>query len=727
MYVLFGNKMVSFKYKILITLISIYIVNTNAICQTNTTDNGNENGVTIFLESNYQGRNTILKPGNYLISELQNIKSIRIPKDFEVFLSDNENFDDESAERFSCPTVEELNNNTSVDGYKIDNIDTSKYKYLYVLKVDLNNEDGIADQNEYDANTCKYFGRHIKNIKELSTQEKEELIAIEIDNSPDFQGLPDLTQYKNLKDIKLLFNVLKNKDESFIKKEFDKIINYIDKVHPLRIVEMQGEIPSYEKTQNGKFFGFNLETIPNIPSDIREIHLINCKKLSNIDFSKYKNLQKLYMYGNTFESATEEQWKTMIEQIFNLALSNALIQVQLPKTFTGEIPKVGNSANSKIQYLSALGATSVAQDAFKNQQALRELYLPNVKEIKKEAFYHCFKMEKVSLDKCEVLREGAFRTNRALQSMHLPMIQKLEKLSIAYTRSNILKIGDLNDIDFKSKSSAGVYLPFCTELGQGALRGDQEDQVQFVLIDLPVCKKIEAEAMRHLKILKEVNIPEVETIGVSAFENDGELKKVGDIKNMSDNGIFLPKVKSIADYAFKNDDQYYVKDKIKAQNNTVKSIVLPECTSIGRDAFMRYRVLEKLSIPKCVSIGKLAFYDCYKLQKIEAPLLETIDDRVFLYASSPIKSFKTVNNNEEIDNFLEFQKLKRIGIQAFGGDSYHNMGQVLVKLPECTQMADNALQGSRIREIEAPKINNKYRVLLFTNSNITYNRLLLEI
>ena len=458
--------MVSFKYKILITLLLVFNINSNfTVGEFNINGTNNGDGVIIFSEDNYQGKNNTLKPGNYSVSDLQNTKSVKIPKGMEVFFSDKEDFDDKSAEIFSFPTKEEYENNKSSEEYKIDNIDTSKYKNLYVLKVDLNNEDGIADQEEYDSNTGKYFGRHIKNMKELSSQEKEKLIEIEIDNSPDFQGLPDLTQYKNLKDIKLLFNVLKNKDESFIKKEFDKIINYIDKVKSLRVVEIQGEIPSYEKTQNGKFFGFNLETLPNIPTDIKEIYLINCKKLSNIDFSKYKNLQKLYMYGNTFESATEEQWKTMIEQIFNLALSNALIQVQLPKTFTGEIPKVGNSANSKIQYLSALGATSVAQDAFKNQQALRELYLPNVKEIKKEAFYHCFKMEKVSLDKCEVLREGAFRTNRALQSMHLPMIQKLEKLSIAYTRSNILKIGDLNDIDFKSKSSAGVYLPFCTELG----------------------------------------------------------------------------------------------------------------------------------------------------------------------------------------------------------------------------------------------------------------------
>ena len=89
-------------------------------------------------------------------------------------------------------------------------------------------------------------------------------------------------------------------------------------------------------------------------------------------------------------------------------------------------------------------------------------------------------MEIVFLNKCEILQEGAFRTNRSLKIMHLPLVKNIGKLALAYTKSNNLKIGDLNDIEFKNSSGARVYLPFCEELGEGALCGDHEDKVMFI-------------------------------------------------------------------------------------------------------------------------------------------------------------------------------------------------------------------------------------------------------
>ena len=761
--VLFGNKMVSLKYRNLIILLLTCCININA------KQENNNDGVILFDTEGFKGISTVIKPGNYLLSTLQKIKSIKIPNGYEIKLSDIDDYDNENAKIVSYPSVEDLNANTAVgstisttdvntsisevqsinkDIYNLDNIDTSQYKYLYVLKVDLGNEDGIASHDECDSNTGKYLGRKIKTMKELDDKDKEQVTEITIDYSPDFQGLPDLTKYKNLKNIKILFNVFHGKSEAFIKQEYNKIVNYISKVHPLTEIEIQGNIPSYYTVQDNKFFGFNLKTLPSVQNNIQEIHLINCSKLSSIDFSQYKQLKKVYMYGNTFESANTEQWKKMIEQIYTLSLNTTkqesykvalfitktrdvtvqalLTHIQLPRTFTGELPKISNPSMSQIQYLSALGATSVAKDAFKDSKSLRELYLPNVNEVKSNAFYHCFNIETVLLDKCEILQEGAFRTNRSLISMHLPLVKKVGKLALAYTRSNKLKIGDLNNIEFKNSNEAGVYLPFCEELEEGALRGDSTDQVQFSTINLPVCKTIQKEALRHLKVLKEVNIPEVEIIGQSAFEDCGALTKVGDIKSISgNNGILLHNVTEIANYAFKNGDKGQIKD-IKGENNTIDSIILPKCKSIGIEAFMRYRTLIKLSIPKCISIGKLAFYDAYKLQKIEAPSLETIEDKVFLYASSELKSFKTINGKEEVDDCLELPNVKTVKSQSFGGNNDHNIGTKVVKLPECFQMADNAFQGSRISVLEAPKLNNTSKVLSLTSSNIIYNASLLK-
>lgn len=725
--------MISLKYINFIILLSFCCINTNAIQE----NNDNNSGVILFSKTGFDGQYTIIKPGNYLITNLLDIKSIKIPSGYEIKLSNTDDYENKNANIVSYPSVEELNDNKDI--YTIDNIDTSQYKYLYVLKIDLNNDDGIASSDEYDPNTGIYFGRKISNMTEPNDNDKEKITEITIDYSPEFQGLPDLTKYKNLKNIKILFNVFNGKNETFIRQEYNKIINYISKAHPLTEIEIQGNIPSYYTVQDNKFFGFNLNTLPAIQDNIQEIHLINCNKLQSIDFSKYKNVSKIYMYGNTFESASTEQWKIMIEQLYTLSLNIVtkesswlglkkttnttvakLTHIQLPRTFTGEIPKISNTSLSQIQYLSALGATSVAQDAFKDSQSLKELYLPNVKEVKNNAFYNCINLETVSLNKCEILHEGSFRTNRNLQNMHVPLVKNIGKFALAYTRSNTLKIGDLNDIEFKNSSGARVYLPFCEELGECALRGDHESQVQFISINLPACKKIQKEALRHLKMLKEVNIPEAEIIGQSAFENCGELTKVGDIKSMNNNDeILLPKVKVIESYAFKNEDQNNIKDdKIKGQNNTIVSIILPDCESIGKEAFMRYRVFEKLSIPKCKIISTLAFYDAYKLQKIEAPLLETLENKVFIYASSEIKSFKTVNGTEEIDSYLELPNVKTIGSQVFAGNNNNHIKTQVMKLPECFKMEDNALQGSRISVLEAPKLSNTSKVLSLVNKNV---------
>lgn len=620
--VLFGNKMISLKYISFIVLLSFCCININA-----TQENSSNNGVILFSKTGFDGKSTIIKPGNYLINNLQDIKSIKIPNGYEIKLSNVDDYDNKSANIASYPIVDELNE--SKDIYTLDNIDISQYKYLYVLKVDLNNDDGIASHDECNLSTGKYFGRKITNMTEPNDKDKEKIIEITIDYSPDFQGLPDLKKYKNLKSINLLFNVLQNRDKSFVESEFNKIVKYINEVNTLTEIEIQGNLPSYYTVQNNKFFGFNLTTLPSIQNNIQEIYLINCSNLSSIDLSQYKELKKIYMYGNTFESASTDQWKKMIEQIYTLSTDVVttksslfglkksksttvakLTHVQLPRTFTGEIPKISNPSLSQIQYFSALGATSIAQQAFLNSEKLVEVSLPKVKEIKQETF-------------------------------------------------------------------------------------------------------------KNNKSLKVVNIPKAEIIGKSSFEQCSSLNKVGDIKLInSNNEINLPNTISIADYAFKNGD--------KSQNKIITSIILPECQNIGAESFMRYGELAKLSVPKCISIGKLAFYDAYKLKMLEATSLETIGDKVFLYAGAEMRSFKTVNGKEEVSNYLEFPSLKVIGQQTFGGNKDHNIGTKILKLPECIQMADNAIQGSRITALEAPKISNNSKVLSLSNSNIVYNASLLK-
>lgn len=523
-------------------------------------------------------------------------------------------------------------NNFLVSGnkliYIINSMDASHSKCIWVYKVDPDNSFDIASTERYDETTGKYYVSKISKMPEI--QQKDKLTDITIYYSPDFQGLPDLNQYTNLKNVRILCNVLTNKSKTFIiENVYKKIIDYIDHVHPLQIVELEktqdDNSSGYYETRKTKFFGFNLttETWPDPPGSITEMHLFNCSKLSHIDFSKYSNLQKLYMYGDTLKSANDEQWNSMVRKILSLALDTViqvkeaqikvfgialssktreqrrqapLTHVQLPRTFTGEIPKVGEPKNSRIQYFSALGAKSVAQDAFINSTTLKELNLPKVK----------------------IINQGAFHGNSALTI---------------------------------------------------------------------------------------VNIPEVENIVALAFQYAHSLTKVGDVANIhGDNGIFIPYVKTIGGGAFMAD--------ANAQNSIIKYIILPECTSIADNAFVRYRTVKTISIPKCKFIGEVAFYDCYALEELEATAVEEICARSFQYASKPIRSFKTVNGNKVFDKWLELPNCIIIREQAFWGDGSHNIkGTDIVKLPKAKQVADNAFKAADFQSIEAPNVSNSNTIL----------------
>ena len=128
--------------------------------------------------------------------------------------------------------------------------------------------------------------------------------------------------------------------------------------------------------------------------------------------------------------------------------------------------------------------------------------------------------------------------------------------------------------------------------------------------------------------------------------------------------------------------------------------------------------MKKLSVPKCKIIKTYAFYDAYALEKLEAPSLETLENYVFLYASSKISSFKTIDGNEQVDDYLELPNCKTIGSRVFAGNDHHHIQTKIIKLPMCSRMIYDALRGSRITTLEAPNLANRSTVLSYVNISI---------
>ena len=61
----------------------------------------------------------------------------------------------------------------------------------------------------------------------------------------------------------------------------------------------------------------------------------------------------------------------------------------------------------------------------------------------------------------------------------------------------------------------------------------------------------------------------------------------------------------------------------------IKTVNLPECTSVGTYGFYGCTGLTDVNIPKCESIGSYSFYGCSYLTSVNAPLAETLSAQAF--------------------------------------------------------------------------------------------------
>ncbi len=583
--------------------------NANQVATDNTEQESvNVSDVTVYTETNYQGTSKTLKPRGYLISDIGKFKSIKIPSDYEILLSDREDY--------------ESNNNLSYS-QDVDTIDTTKYRYIYVAKLDTSSVSGIAIHDEYNKDTHEYVGSGITSLKLLDPSVEK----ITIDNCPQFTGLGNITQYKNLQFIR--YNATSGTSEDVFQKDINSIFEFLDKTAWLKDIELVGEHREFSIARNGKFLGVNIKSLSSIPNDATEIYLIDCNEIKDINaLSKNTSLRKLFMYGTTLASATSTEWKTVLSIVDNLGISGSLTHVQLPVTYTGEIPKSQRPNVRKIEYYGALGATKIAFESFEYSQKLKEVYFPNVKTIDTWGFHRCTNLTKVDMPQCETISQKAFYCDENLQEVHF---------------KNVKKIGD--------------------------------------------------KSFYQCKRLALVDVPNVVEIGISAFEADAALKRFGDLDKIEkDNIFFVPKLTKIGDYAFKMTDA--------SGQTKIEEAEMPECLSIGKESFSRWRSLKKLILQNCKTIGAEAFYDPYNLRELSLPVVEIIETRAFVY-----------NKGESLNGTLDLPKVKSIGSCAFGGSNYAHPNISVVNAPECTSLANDAFRGNTNLKTITSNTANKILVM----------------
>ena len=574
------------------------------------------NDVTLYADTNYQGESWVLQPRGYSISELKTFKSLKIPSGYEVLFSDRKDY--------------ESNNNKSYS-QDISTIDTSKYKYIYIAKLDDSTVTGIATREEYNSNTHEYVGVGLNNLKILDPAVEN----IIIDNSPLFNGLGNITQYRNLQSIK--YNASSSVVNEVFQKDMNSIFEFLDKINYLKNIEIAGTHEEFSITRNKKFLGVNIQSLSAIPADTTEIYLIDCNKIQDFStLSRYTSLKKLFMYGTTFSTATTSNWNEILSIIDILSISGSLTHVQLPETYNGKLVKSANTTGRKLEYYGALGAIKIANSGFEYSTKLKEVYFPSVKSIDDLAFHRCISLTTVDMPQCESIGQKAFYCDENLQNARFTKV-----------------------------------------------------------------KKVGNHAFYQCKRLAVVDMANVTDIGISAFETCAALKKFGDLSQIKgDNVFFAPTITKVEDYAFRMTDA--------SGQTKIEAVEMPECISIGKESFSRWRSMKKLNLPKCKTIDVEGFYDPYSLEELNLPLVETIATRAFVF-----------NKGECLRGTLELPHVKTIGSCAFGGTNWAHPNITAVNAPECTNMSNDAFRGNINLKSIYSSCNNKIIVMQQARSRLT--------
>lgn len=139
-----------------------------------------------------------------------------------------------------------------------------------------------------------------------------------------------------------------------------------------------------------------------------------------------------------------------------------------------------------------------------------------------------------------------------------------------------------------------------------------------------VVKSLKGYALRGLRGVQSINLPNVTTAGTHAMYACQDLVTVslplcttmsssGTIRDCPNlENVDLPLLKTVGEYCFNG-------------CRKLRTISLPSLTSCGTGIFFGCTLLESVSMPKLQSMGNNTFYSCPAIRQIDLPSVKTIN------------------------------------------------------------------------------------------------------
>lgn len=327
-----------------------------------------------------------------------------------------------------------------------------------------------------------------------------------------------------------------------------------------------------------------------------------------------------------------------------------------------------NSTETFIEipaYIEGKPVTKIASSAFENCNNIKEICLPNLKEIESRAFMNCQSLKSISFENVEKISESAFENCINLTNIEIPQIKIIE--NFAFNNCENLKNVTLNqNISYIGEKAFGysnnqkienfiVYGYTNTEASVYCL----ENSLTFIEISEQLPYFYYEFYFNNETGMVEISISYVDKNFVGSFKlpssyNGITISKIGESAFEDCNfitEIILPEtIKTIDKRAFYNCEN-------------LVNINLENVTSIGESAFANCINLKEVSFDRLDIINARTFENCANLQIVNAPKVSLINQYAFQNCNNietiVLTSVETIKNNA-FDNDFELVLLPNI-------------------------------------------------------------------
>ena len=142
-------------------------------------------------------------------------------------------------------------------------------------------------------------------------------------------------------------------------------------------------------------------------------------------------------------------------------------------------------------------------------------------------------------------------------------------------------------------------------------------------------------------------------------------------------------------------------------NNTIQTVNLPNCTSVGAYAFYDCNSLSQVSLPVCSYIGENAFYDCNSLSQISLPVCSYIGGVAFRNCNSLSQVSLPVCSYIGDYTFYSCSSLSQVSLPVcsrIGDNAFRYCSSLSqVSLPVCSRIGDYAFYScSSLSQVSLP-------------------------